>query len=195
MTTLQQCFNRNRSDRGSRRHAYDRVYGAMLQPERMLEIGVLRGEGLAAWLEYFPDTRFVVVDTFELYKPPEILKHPRVTWHRADSRDVQLDGTFDVIIDDGAHDPRTHAQTFKNLFRYCTGTYYIEDVWPLDDLTTSQRGLFRQWCDSGWINPAHYTTDRYNELISTLSRHNPKRHDLRGNHSPDSFIFEIAANQ
>lgn len=188
---LRQYFDFYRSDRGSKRHGYDRVYGNLRPPKRMLEVGVLRGEGLAAWLDHFPETEFVVVDTFERYPPPAILRHPMVTWIKADSREVEPDGTFDLIIDDGAHDPACQAQTFKNLWKYCSGTYFIEDVIALDDMNDKQHILFDMWVQKGRIDPEQHTLQHYQKLLDALEGHRVKRHDLRAGHSMDSYILEI----
>jgi len=188
---LRECFDLHLSDRGSKRHRYDRVYGNLRPPKRMLEVGVLRGEGLAAWLEYFPATEFVVVDTLDYREPPAILRHPMVTWIRADSREVEPDGMFDIIIDDGAHDPACQAQTFQNLWKHCSGTYFIEDVIALDDMSNAQRVLFDKWVEKGWIDPKRHTPALYQELLDTLADHRVERHDLRDGHSLDSYILEI----
>lgn len=189
LKTLLGYFNQHGCDRGSARHRYDRVYASIPQPKRMLEIGILKGAGLKSWLDYFPKTKIVCVD---LIDPPDIVSHPRITWRKADSRTVKLAGKFDLIIDDGAHDPDTQRRTFENLFPLCRGTYFIEDVWPMDLLDKKGRKLFNHWADKGWLNKSAHTMKKYNKLLNTISVYNLKRHDLRRGHSPDSYLFEIS---
>lgn len=180
--TLLECFDKNGCDRGSLRHRYDRVYEG-IQPKRILEIGVLQGAGIAAWLDYC-NAEIVCVDLFERCEPAASLNHPRVTWHKADSRTVELSGEFDLIIDDGAHDPESQRLTFENLFPLCTGQYFIEDVWALDRMNKRQRGHY-------WIQRPKFAMDKYRELLDTVLAFNLIGHDLRKGYAPDSYLFEI----
>jgi len=90
------------------------------------------GGSLRAWRDYFPNANIFGVDIAEDCK----LDENRLKTFIFDSTDVQkcnqeLDLlTFDVIIDDGAHDADSQAKTFKNLFhRVRPGGYYIiEDI-------------------------------------------------------------------
>lgn len=189
LKTLRKCFNRYGCDRGSIRHGYDRVYGSISPPIRMLEVGVMKGAGLKAWLDFFPQTEIVCMDIID---PPEIVSHPRITWHKADSRTIKLTGKFDLIIDDGAHDPDTQRQTFENLFPLCRGVYFIEDVWPMDAINAKGRKLFNHWAAKGWLDKSAHTMKKYTKLLNTISAHNLKRHDLRRGHSPNSYLFEIS---
>ena len=152
---------------------------------------MLRGASLCAWIEYFPETEFVAVDNAAIDLP--ILQHNRVTYIQADSIKVQPEGTFDVIIDDGAHDPITQLETFNNLFPYCTGSYFIEDIWAMDALTKAQSARFKVWVDKGRLRGIDHTLDKFNRLLDAVSAHNLIRHDLRSGYNPDSYIFEIKA--
>ena len=155
----------------------------------MLEVGVLHGGSLRAWLEYWPTTEIVVIEKSAAVHAVDAVHHCRVTLHQADSRNVKLDGTFDLIIDDGAHDPSTQRETFENLFPHCTGRYFIEDVLPLDDMTDAQHSEYMRWIDKGWIDSARYQRERYDQLIASISQYRVMRHDLRG--TADSYVFEI----
>ena len=181
--TLLECFDRHGCDRGSLRHRYDRVYEG-LQPQRILEVGVFRGAGVEAWLDY---TGAVIsgVDLFTRCQPPtHLFNHPRVSFYRCDSRTIELDGKFDLIIDDAAHDPDSQRKTFNNLFPLCSGVYYIEDVWALDAFS-------KQELQHPWIQRKEYSMDKYQRLLDTVSAHNLIRHDLRKGYAPDSYLFEI----
>ena len=186
--TLLECFDRHGCDRGSLRHRYDRVYEG-LQPRRILEVGVFRGAGILAWLDY-TCADIVGVDLFKRRESSPYLfiltrsRSLRVEIHRADSKTVKLDGKFDLIIDDAAHDPDSQRKTFNNLFPLCSGTYFIEDVWALDAFS-------KQELRHPWIQRKEYSMDKYQKLLDTVSQHNLIRHDLRKGYAPDSYLFEI----
>jgi hypothetical protein len=179
---LRQCFDKYGCDRGTSRHRYDRIYEG-IKPKRILEIGVFQGAGVAAWLDYC-DAEIVCVDLFERCDRPAIVEHPRVTWVKSDSTTVKLSGKFDLIIDDGAHDPDSQRLTFENLFPLCTGRYFIEDVWPLDVMNSGQ-------LKHPWIQKPAYSMAKYQDLLRAVSAHDLIRHDLRAGHAPDSYLFEI----
>jgi len=165
--SLRDIFDKHGCDRGSKRHKYDRLYETISPPSRMLEVGIFNGCGLASWLEWFPKAEIVGLDTFQRVAPEKIkvLQDPRVTWFKGDSRDIDIPGPFDLIIDDGDHRAGAQWQTFENLFPLLSsgGLYFIEDVWP----------------------------DRpgYQKLLDNLERFRVEHHDLRG--YPDSYILEI----
>jgi hypothetical protein len=190
MTFLRETFDRCGCDKGSR-HGYERVYEPFFEPIRnepfrILEIGILRGESLKAWTEYFPNARIVGLDTFE--RVPEkdipILEHPRVSWLKHDSTKPLDLGHFDVVIDDGLHEFAAQRKTFENFFPQC-GTYFIEDVWPLDQMNRKQLG-------HPWIyGKGTYSREEYCRLMDAIEPYNVKFHDLREGRQPDSFIYQI----
>ncbi len=184
---LRECFDKHGCDRGWR-HGYERVYEG-LQPRHILEVGVFKGAGVEAWLDY---THAVIsgVDTFErtgCIPPTYLYNHPRVSFYWGDSRTIELDGKFDLIIDDAAHDPDSQRKTFNNLFPLCNGSYFIEDVWALD--VFSQKQLRHKW-----IQRPEYSMARYKKLLDTVSQHNLIRHDLRKGYAPDSYLFEVRSS-
>ena len=177
---MRACFDRHQCDKGHR-HGYERVY-AGLQPACILEIGVYRGASIAAWLDYC-DAEITCVDLFDRVPPEEIPVLDRVTWYPGDSTTIQIEGTFDLIIDDGAHDFISQRRTFQNLWPHCRGQYFIEDVWALDDMSPRQRR-------HPWIQRPEYSLVNYKKLIEALPA-GFKRHDLRAGGAPDSYLFEI----
>jgi len=150
-----------------------------LQPERLLEIGIYRGASCAAWRDYGVAS-ITAVDLFDRVQPDQIPILDLITWYRADSTVDKIPGTFDLIIDDGAHDPISQRRTFLNLYRNLApgGKYFIEDVWALDDMTAKQRA-------HPWIQKPEYSMANYQKLLSALPA-NFKRHDLRAGYAPDS---------
>jgi len=172
MPSLRRLFDRHGCDRGSR-HGYEEVYEPLfepfrLEPLRILEIGVFRGAGIWAWLDYFPNSHVRGVDTFQRVPPGrvEVLKHERVTYSVMDSTNCNpLPGSyFDIIIDDGDHRAESQRKTYQNISPLLKpgGMYFIEDVWP------GKPG--------------------YNDLIGALPE-TAKHYDLRKDHAVDSYII------
>lgn len=134
---LRECFDKRGSDKGFR-HGYESFYEPRFAPKRheplrILEIGVLSGASLAAWLDYFPNAQVIGVDTFKRVPASSvpILSHPRVTWWGLDSTEfVPLIDEVDVVIDDGSHKPEAQLATlalYRRLLK-SGGSYFIEDV-------------------------------------------------------------------
>jgi len=172
------------------RHGYESVYESAFDlfrnfPMNILEVGIFRGASLAAWLDYFPSAQITGLDTFQRIDPKDvpILKHPRVHYKVADSREVKLNEEFDIIIDDGAHTHRDQLETFKNLWPY-TDWYFIEDVWALDCMSATER-------KHKWLEKDGFSDDEYRQLLAAVSEHDVIFHDLRKGHCPDSFIIEV----
>lgn len=166
--TLLECFERHGCDRG-RQHGYDRVYSQLPPPARMLEIGIWKGAGIAAWLDYWPQVHITGLDTFQRLPANQIaiLRHPRVSWHQGDSRTFRLPGPFDLIIDDGDHRVDAQRETFDNFHTALApgGAYFIEDVRP------GQPG--------------------YENLLDALEGYRVTHHDLRKGRAADSYLLEI----
>jgi len=186
---MRKCFDRHGCDK-SKRHGYERVYEPIFEPVRdeplrILEIGILRGESLAAWVDYFPNAEIVGIDTFGRVKPKNIpiLNHSRIEWHRHDST-VPIDlGHFDFVIDDGLHRFPTQRMTLEN-FKPKADKYFIEDIWSFKHMTKRER-------QHGWLRNDGYTDKEYQRLTDALSPYDVKYHDLRKGHQPDSFIYEV----
>lgn len=183
MPSLRQCFDHHGCDRGAW-HSYERVYEPIFEPIRneplsILEIGIWRGAGIWAWLEYFPNAHVFGIDDFRRVPPAhiQVLKHERVSYYRADSTTLEwrmddpppawLVGPFDLIFDDGDHRADAQRETFENFHSALAdgGRYFIEDVWP------GKPG--------------------YEALLDTLDPFGSKHHDLRKGGRVDSYIIEI----
>jgi hypothetical protein len=142
---LRECFDAHGCDKGTRRHRYDVFYEPVFSPlrygpVRILEIGVLSGASLAAWVDYFPKAEVIGVDTFQRIPPDQvsILMHPRVSWFKCDSTQVVPDiEPVNFIIDDGSHKAVEQVATFHKYQPLLKegGRYFIEDVFVPADLT------------------------------------------------------------
>ena len=157
MSYLKQLFDKYGCDKGYR-HAYHTLYEPEFEAIRhlelnILEVGVLRGESIEAWVEYFPNSLIWGLDTFERVPPQQIpvLSNHRVHTIQGDSQDPKIlsefginPPVFDIIIDDGEHSAAGVFNTFQvlsTLLRH-TGLYYIEDFVPSHvDPHTSVRRL------------------------------------------------------
>jgi len=206
MSELQQLFNKHGCDK-SKKHKYHEVYEpdfSLLkdQPINLLEVGIFKGNSVEAWIEYFPNATIYGVDIFTRVVPNTIpiLKHPRVKWLKADSLNPeqvaqigeQWPGIrFDVIIDDGLHTPAANAKTLQNLWKYLKtgGQYYIEDVWPIDIMTTKQM-------QHSWVlkYPQRYNLLEMSIFLNAVQSltSNVTQYDLRDQTGePDSYIYKL----
>jgi len=102
--------------------------------KKVLEIGVLRGNSLLMWRDYFPKA---IVHGLDI-SPPQFPPLERIQLHTGDQSDRQslqglLDHTgseFDLIVDDGGHTMRQQQVSFGFLFPHLRsgGIYIIEDL-------------------------------------------------------------------
>jgi predicted O-methyltransferase YrrM len=121
-------------------HSYGEVYAQLFDPIRegvksVLEIGVYKGASLRAWHSYFRNAFIVGVD---LKKQKECVLPPdRTAVIEADATNagavqamIKAHGPFDVIFDDGSHDPGQQRKTLDLLIKQVRqgGFYVIEDV-------------------------------------------------------------------
>ena len=120
---------------------YHRLFAHLRdRPIRLLEIGVggdqlakVGGASLAMWADYFPNGRILGVDVFA--KTLEL--GPRVAVQQGSQDDAAFltrmsaeHGPFDIVIDDGSHDPAQVTASFDILFPLLAdgALYAIEDV-------------------------------------------------------------------
>ncbi len=159
MKSLRQLFDEHHTDKGSK-HSYDLIYEKLFEPKRMeainfLEVGIWKGHGMAALHEYFPNGTIYGIDIFTRIRPEEvsILQEWRCSAVKGDSTKPEIAGVlakefgvqYDYILDDGAHHPEANMLTFRHLNRFLKpgGYYIIEDVWPLEKMTS--RELKHDW--------------------------------------------------
>lgn len=202
MKTLREIFDKHKCDKGSLRHCYDRVYEPILQHLRdkkfnLLEIGILRGESMESWLEFFPYANVTGIDIFQRVPANKVpvLKNPRVSWCVCDSlegpnstfQDLAVDG-FDVIIDDGLHFHDAQRLTFENFIPYLknNGVYFIEDVWPFDHMNEKQKK--HKWLTT---HGGEYSDKQYKHLLQSINNYYVKFHDIRKGYQPETYVIEI----
>jgi len=204
---LKPLFDKYKCDK-SAKHTYHTVYDQLFaplkdQPVKFLEIGVFHGASTAAFHEYFQNGTIYGLDIFVRTNPSDlaILSEDRVKWIKGDSMSPTVaaqihewwdDVKFDIILDDGMHTPLANMLTFQNLLPFLKegGMYIIEDVWPLELMTTTE--LQHPWLVKN--------KDRYGDLdnmkfLDALDRSGLtiERFDLRGvSGEPDSYIIKLS---
>ena len=145
MTALEQVYATHlkryvdyASDKGTA-HSYIPVYGRILEPRRsdpihLLEVGVDKGSSLSLWASYFENSASITGIDVDLKK---------TLYTQAKSKALVCDSTdavavnklfgsqfFDVIIDDGNHEPFAQLKTMLALLLRLQwgGHYFVEDI-------------------------------------------------------------------
>jgi hypothetical protein len=142
------------------RHGYAETYARNLRPlvarrndpVVILEIGILRGTGLALWSDLFPNATIIGLDLdteiFESHvenlkslgafknHDPEIYAYDKLLGAREQTLALLpiLDNRkLDLVIDDGCHRERDILVTFDAVLPFCKNTtvYFAEDNWTV----------------------------------------------------------------
>ena len=152
-TSIEQLAELNSVDK--RQHGYLPVYSFIFEPLRfenlhILEIGFRRGRGARFLAEYFHRSRVYTLDIAadEERKYHDILPQDlkdRILLMQCDQGDKNsLDATmdtirrkkhykpFDIVIDDGSHQPAHQILSFETIWPMVnpSGYYVIEDMHP-----------------------------------------------------------------
>jgi|TARA_B110000977_G_C11078372_1_gene491986 hypothetical protein len=190
-----------------KKHNYDKVYEPYMQPLKddglkVLEVGIFRGESMEAFHEYFPNADLYGIDIFTRTHPRdlEILQQERCHWIKGDSMSPVVGPQlrekfglikFDIIIDDGMHNPKANMLTMHNLLPFLAdgGSYFIEDVFPMEKMTTKE-------LEHPWLlrHPDQYNHMDNNMFLNALDKTGLtiERYDLRKTTGqPDSYIIRI----
>ena len=128
-------------------HAYTPFYHDLLKDRRsakkVLEIGIDLGRSLFMWRDYFPDATIYGLD----WDASRLINEGRIQSYLCNQGDVwQLESAvtwagsnFDLILDDGSHDPVHQVLTALILVPILApnGIYIIEDMMR-PDLVASQ---------------------------------------------------------
>ena len=216
MDTLEQILNLHKSDK-STKHDYHTIYEPYFEKIRydkinILEVGILHGHSMLAWLEYFPNAQVYGIDIFTRVGSAEIpaLKRKRTHWALCDSTSMVSQSTikrkwpdvkFDIILDDGLHTLKGQAKTFMNLIPLLKedGTYFIEDVCAVDKLQEERSDPHHPAFNAkshNWFarHEKHFNPIQMNFLMSTLedSGYKITHHDNRViTGEPDSYVISI----
>jgi hypothetical protein len=139
MTTLNDIGVKYKTDKSSIIHDYLKKYEKYFPFKRtdkikILEIGVLNGDSIRTWKEYFLNAEIIAIDI-----NPDCKKHEeeRINIEIGDQTDESFlknvtdkYGLFDLIIDDGSHINSHIIKSFKFLFNFVNpqGLYVVEDT-------------------------------------------------------------------
>jgi methyltransferase family protein len=127
---LNELFLKYDTDKSSQVHNYAHAYERYLDPlaiKSLLEIGVAQGGSLRAWHEWCPEAEIHGID----FSDVPLVEGCAI--HRGNVMDPLLLGSlgeFDVIIDDGSHDPPEVHFALEQLWPHLRvgGWYVIEDL-------------------------------------------------------------------
>jgi len=135
---LGELFTKYGSDKESL-HGYSPIYESLFRHRRehvrrVLEIGVAEGGSLLAWADYFPNAEIIGMDKVSPFRPDGgrvrvLYGDQGEPWHLLNIwKTVGYD--FDLIVDDGSHEPLHQIGCFLALRRLLSheGAYVIEDV-------------------------------------------------------------------
>lgn len=145
---------------------YDLLFGQYRhEPVNMLEVGVNRGGSLVMWRRFFdhPDSKVNGIDiyqSFEPFKPEDNIKAE--VFDAGDDEAFQKnfgDATFDIILDDGAHEKESQIRVYNKLRKRMRpgGLYVIEDIFEVNEnlpfiLERVEGNIIPTVIDRRWIN-------------------------------------------
>jgi hypothetical protein len=140
--------------------------------------GYVGCESLRMWREYFPEARIIGLDIIDVSTLPPVAN---TEVYQCDCTDAQaIEDVFsrhdivpDLVIDDGAHTPKSHQIALGTIFprMRAGGTYFIEDL-----QVCTNREMFKRW--------------RVNDSNNTVTY----LQDLKAGHAPQSLYLDSTRN-
>jgi len=127
LTELGMRYNTDKAYAHHYTEEYNQIFESMrFDVKSLLEIGVMRGESIRMWLDYFPNAIISCVDINNLSHL--FAGNDRVKFYQSPQSQFTTQEQYDIILDDGSHFMDDQQKTFLNLqnnFKYC---YVIEDL-------------------------------------------------------------------
>ena len=122
------------------KHNYTHLYDEHLngdKPLNILEIGVKRGFSLLMWKKAFPKATVSGIDIKDVSNKRILRKHKDLKLFVGNQSDTEFlktvvkQGRFDLIVDDGSHQPNDQFASLDYLWPHIArgGLYVIEDLW------------------------------------------------------------------
>lgn len=130
---IRQAFHNNGTDK-LWLHGYDQMYFDVFSNietlDSLVEIGVLKGKSLMAWMDLFPETKIYGLDTNLTRATNERLQAATLIECNSTDKKVRevISDPVDVIIDDGSHHVNDQWTTFYLLRDKFKKAYVIEDI-------------------------------------------------------------------
>ena len=168
-------------------HAYHNLYNMLLQPHRrghvkLLEIGLGCNVGggsasIELWQSYFSDLELWMadIDADCANKVQNSTKNKILLGDQSNEVDLMRwlnvsGGGFNVIVDDGSHNPVHQLAAFETLFEHGLkpgGIYFMEDIESEDskvicskhEPATLSRDRILTWVDQLLVFPRHAEVD------------------------------------
>jgi len=188
--TLTEIFDRYRTDKGSVGHGaeihnYGLAYEQFFEEFRgkgisICELGVLDGNSLRSWRDYFENAKVLGVDNNSL----TLISEPGLKTIFGDQSDpIELKsiiaGEWDIIIDDGSHEAKHQQECLYHLIGLVkSGGYYVIEDLHTYRMNHPKRWLMEQFDDrtaytfdfvrNGFDKSKYLTTEQVSELVSKI---------------------------
>jgi glycosyltransferase involved in cell wall biosynthesis len=122
------------------KHNYTHLYDKYLngyKPLNILEIGVKQGSSLLMWKKAFPKATISGIDIKDVSNKRILKRHKDLKLYLGNQADTKFlekvaeKGKFDLIVDDGSHQPNDQYISLEFLWPHVSkgGFYVIEDLW------------------------------------------------------------------
>jgi SAM-dependent methyltransferase len=202
---LKEAFDKNGTDK-STKHKYHEIYEPLFEPNKdneinFLEVGVWKGHGMAAFLDYFSKAEVYGVDIFTRITPEEvpIFNHERAHWVKGNSLEPSITSLlrsefgveFDYILDDGAHYPEANMLTFRHMSPLLKsgGLYIIEDVFPIERMT--EKELKHPWLAKQPQKYNHLVNERFLTELDKSGMEIERFDNRKRSGEPDSYVITL----
>jgi hypothetical protein len=204
MPTLNQLFSKHQTDKFSHTFqnesyldVYERYFSSLQnKPVNVLELGVLNGNSIHLFEEYFPNGTIYAIDIDPACKRFETDRVKIWTCSQDDELTINAflgDKQFDIIIDDASHINSLTIAAFNILWSRIKsgGLYCIEDLEPIYYKDIGKHA--KSWPGMKYNSPSlEYVNDEttmhnfWNNIIKEL---NFKRGDVRDIHFHYQMVF------
>lgn len=150
---------------------YDKIFNRLKDNDnKILEIGIYKGDSLNLWSEYFTKSEIYGVDCLlsqidvDLHDNINIIEVPDA-YNNETIRILNDIGKFDVIIDDGSHRVEHQKYVIENYCNLLTdnGILIIEDAvcWIDNDYKIDNINMLMGYFSEDLKNFAYYDDRRY----------------------------------
>ena len=141
LTLIADKYNTDKGSKFGHKHNYTEIYDEYFskyigKSPNILEIGVFQGASLKMYHEYFVDCEVYAIDIVDSCVRFSDNKTHIYIFDAADKAGIDMfkrligNVKFDIIIDDGSHEPYEQYRTLIGFFDLLTedGIYIIEDI-------------------------------------------------------------------